>query len=310
MPQRSILVADDVENQTDAGKRRSQAIWSVASFLARRLKTGVDLLYVEDIRAYPYGRFDPARFQAWHSHHEIIIEEVARRYSIPVRAILKGGSVPDEILRTLRVKTAPELVVMGTQGRTGLNRLFMGSVAEEVIRHSRRPVIVLGPVAQKKSQDTDALKRIEILVATDLSKNSRSAEQYALSLARRIGARVVLFHCLGDSYRIIVHESSMVSGWVPINFEEILDDIRNNAVRSMKQKTEFFRRHDVLCEYKIVDTPITSSCAVYQEGDKGYSFIVMGTHGRHVLLEAYFGSTARETVLNASIPVIIVHSGK
>ncbi|HXY54581.1 MAG TPA: universal stress protein [Nitrospirota bacterium] len=310
MPPRSILVADDIENQTDAGKRRSLAIWSVATFLARRLNTTIDLLYVEDIKAYPYRGFDPARFQGWHSRHEIKIKELARRNSISVRAVLKGGSVPDEILKTLRVKTAPELIVMGTQGRKGLNRVFIGSVAEEVVRHSRRPVIVIGPVAQKKSQDTGALKKLDILVATDLSKNSRPAERYALSLARRIGARVVLFHCLGDSYRIIIHESSMVSGWVPFNLEDILEDIRNNAERSMKQKTDFFRRHDVPCEYKIEDTPITSSCAVYQEGDKGYSFIVMGTHGRNVLLEAYFGSTARETILNASIPVIIVHSGK
>ncbi len=310
MLHRSILVADDIENRTDSGKRRSQAIWNVASRLARRLKTGIDLLYVEDIKAYPRGRFDADRFQAWHSNHQRKIEEAGSSCGIPVRAELRGGPVADEILKTLRMKTAPELVVMGTQGRKGMERLLIGSVAEEVVRHSRRPVMVIGPVAQEKIRDMDALKRIDVLVATDLGKNSRTAERYALSLAKRIGSRIVLFHCLGDSYRIIVQECSTVSGWVPINLDEILDDTRKNAVRSLKQKTEYFRRHGVPCEYKIEDTPITSSCAVSQEGNRGYSFIVMGTHGRNVLLEAYFGSTARETILSASIPVIVVHSGK
>ncbi len=47
MPQRSILVADDIKNQTGPGKRRSQIIRKAASFLAQRLKTGIDLLFVE-----------------------------------------------------------------------------------------------------------------------------------------------------------------------------------------------------------------------------------------------------------------------
>jgi nucleotide-binding universal stress UspA family protein len=51
-------------------------------------------------------------------------------------------------------------------------------------------------------------------------------------------------------------------------------------------------------------------CAVHEECASGYSFAIMGTRGRNALLNAFFGSTAREAVLNATIPVIIVHSGK
>lgn len=309
MPQRSILVADDIENRTDSGRKRSQAICSAASFLAQRLKTGIDLLYVEDVKAYP-GRFDSDRIRAWHSRHQTRLEEAGGGYRVPVRCIMKSGPPPEQILRALRARAAPELVVVGTQGRKGVKRLLIGSVAEEVVRHSRRPVMVIGPVAQERGQDLSGQRELKILVATDLGKNSRAAEHYALSLAMRTGAKAVLFHCPWDSYKVIMQDTSMVSGWVPINLDEILAGIREASIESLTRKVGFFQKHGVPCDYRLEDKSIVSSCAVYQEGDRGYSFVVMGTHGRNALLTAFFGSTARETILNASIPVIVVHSGR
>ncbi len=310
MPQRSILVADDIENQTESGKRRSQAIYGAASFLAKRLNTGIDLLYVEDINAYPHDRFDSLRIRAWHSQHRKRLEEASGQFHVPAIYSLKGGPPAERILKAVRSKTSPELVVVGTQGRKGLKRLLVGSVAEEVIRHSKRPVLVIGPAAQEKDWNFNGRKQVKVLVATDLGKNSRAAEHYALSLAKRMGAGIVLFHCLGESYRRIVRDSSMVSGWVPFNLDEILAGIQEEAVKAIEQKVRFFEKHGVPCYYKVDDKQILSSCAIYQEGEKGYSFVVMGTHGRNAVLNAYFGSTARETILNASIPVIIVHSAR
>lgn len=310
MPQRSILVADDIENQTESGKKRSQAIYSAASFLAKRLNTGIELLYVEDINAYRHDRFDSLRIRAWHSRHQKRLEGMSRRFQVPVIRSLKGGPPAERILKTVRSKAAPELVVVGTQGRQGLKRLLIGSVAEEVIRHSKRPVMVIGPAAQENGRNFNGKKQLKILVATDLGKNSRAAEHYALSLAKRMGAGVVLFHCLGESFRRIVRDSSMVSGWVPFNLDEILVGIREDAIETIERKVRFFEKHGVPCYYKVDDKPIASSCAIYQEGERGFSFVVMGTHGRNALLNAYFGSTARETILNASIPVITVHSVK
>jgi len=308
VPQRTILVADDIETRTESGKRRSQAICAAASSLAERLRTGIDLLYVEDIKSSPPPQFDASRIRAWHSRHETHLAEVGRGYPVPVHLVLKSGSPAEQILKALRAKAAPELVVVGTQGRKGLKRLLIGSVAEEVIRHSKRPVLVVGPAAQEQGETRIGQKQIKILVATDLSKNSRAAEQYALSLARRLGAGVVLFHCLWDSYSTMIRGSSVVSGWVPVNLDEMLYQIRDDAIRTLKQKSLYFQNHGVPCDYKLEDKAVLSSCAVYQEGDRGYALVVMGTHGRNALLNAFFGSTARETILNGSTPVITVHS--
>jgi len=310
MPQHSILVADDIDNKTDSGKRRSKAIHDVASFLARQLKTDIELLFVEDIRTSFKGRINVTRLQTWHSQHQKKLEEISDRLAVSVHTLIKYGSPPEQILKALRSKAGSELVVIGTQGRRGMARMIIGSVAEEVVRHARRPVMVIGPVAQEKVQDFGTRRQIDILVATDLGKNSRAAELYAFSLAKRIGARVFLFHCLGDSYRAIIRSSSTVSGWVPLNLDEIMSQLRDSSCQAMKQKVRFFESRGVQCDYKIEEKDIVASCAVHREGANGYSMVIMGTHGRNMLLEAFFGSTARETILNSSIPVIIVHSGR
>ena len=309
MPQRSILVADDIENQTGSGKRRSQAIRKAASFLSQRLKTGIDLLYVEDLKTYPLRKLGSFRFPAWHFSHQERLEELGRQFPVPLSCSVKSGSPAEEILKILRSRSAPELVVVGTQGRKGVRRLLIGSVAEEVVRHSRRPVMVIGPIAQETNRDISGQKQLKILVATDLGKNSRVAEQYALSLAKRMGAGVTLFHCLWDSINAVMVNTAY-SGMAAFNINEMIDGSRDNAVDAMKRKTGFFQKHGVPCGYKIEDKAITSPCAVYQECESGYAIVVMGTHGRNALLNAFLGSTAREAILNATIPVIIVHSGK
>ncbi len=290
--------------------RCSQALQDVASSLARRLAAGIDLLYIEDIKTCPHDRFDAAGVRAWHARNQARLNEAAGGWPVPVRALMRSGSPAEQILRALRTKASPELVIMCTGGRRGMERLLVGSVAEEVIRHSKRPVMVIGPAARERAREFGVPRRLDILVPTDLGRNSRPAERYALSLAKRTGSRVFLYHCLGDSYRTVIRDSSSVSGWVPYNLDDILARIREDSTRSLEQKVRFFQDRSVSCDYKIEEKDLTASCAVYQEGSRGYSLVVMGTHGRSLLLEAFFGSTARETVLNATVPVIVVQSGK
>jgi nucleotide-binding universal stress UspA family protein len=68
----------------------------------------------------------------------------ARRTGIPASAILVEGLPTDEILRAARHQRA-DLIVLGTHGRTGLRRAFMGSVAERVVSQACCPVLMVRP---------------------------------------------------------------------------------------------------------------------------------------------------------------------
>lgn len=69
--------------------------------------------------------------------------EVVRRVHPAVATVLAGGDPRDEILSSTR-ELGADLVVMGTHGRRGLERLVLGSTAESVVRTSRVPVLVVG----------------------------------------------------------------------------------------------------------------------------------------------------------------------
>ncbi len=75
---------------------------------------------------------------------EEYVEALASKLSetgIRVRAAVRYGKPAAEIIEHISANEV-ELVAMSTHGRSGLSRLVMGSVAEEVVRNSRVPVLL------------------------------------------------------------------------------------------------------------------------------------------------------------------------
>jgi len=78
---------------------------------------------------------------------ETLAEEV-RQKGVEVHPILKEGSPVGEILNAVKEIPA-EMIVLGTHGRSGLNRFMMGSVAERVLRQAPCPIVLVRPKAFK-----------------------------------------------------------------------------------------------------------------------------------------------------------------
>ena len=85
-----------------------------------------------------------------------------------------------------------DLIVLGTHGRTGAEKLLLGSVAEEIFRRSPVPVLTIGPEAPNSVHTGARFRRV--LFATDFSSHSLAAWPYALSFAQENQARLVLLH--------------------------------------------------------------------------------------------------------------------
>ena len=77
-------------------------------------------------------------------------------------------------------------------GRTGIKRFFLGSVAEEVVRQARCPVLTVGPHSPSEPPREGRFR--EILYATDFSADALAAVPYALSLAQEHHAHLTLLH--------------------------------------------------------------------------------------------------------------------
>jgi universal stress protein A len=138
---RRILVA------TDFAESAEQA-FACAVQLARRHGSELMLLHVYiDLPAYPEitaGQVE-AIYEEQRGWIEAALERRARRArgeGLLARALLRTGPAASTIAQTAKEESA-DLVVVGTHGRAGLDRLILGSVAERVVRLAPCPVLVI-----------------------------------------------------------------------------------------------------------------------------------------------------------------------
>lgn len=218
----------------------------------------------------------------------------AREAGVPVPILIAEGDPAAEIVREAQDRAA-NLVVMGTRGRKGLERLFLGSVAETVLRQAPCPVLTVSPVVEN-SPRPGAFRRI--LCPLDLLDGSPHTARFALSLAQEAGAQVVLFHFLeGGPY--------------PAKREPFGVDLsycRSEAERFARFELQQLLPDQVrdwcLPQVEVVsgqaDREILAAAERYRS-----DLVVMGAHSS-AFEQAVFGSTAQHVVRAATCPVLTV----
>jgi nucleotide-binding universal stress UspA family protein len=72
----------------------------------------------------------------------LFVEDAAKSAGIEVESVLLEGHPADKIVEFAE-QNGIEMIVIGTLGKTGLDRFLLGSVAENVVRHSKIPVLVV-----------------------------------------------------------------------------------------------------------------------------------------------------------------------
>jgi nucleotide-binding universal stress UspA family protein len=118
-----------------------------------------------------------------------------RRRGIQARAILSEGPVADA-LEALVQQQKPSLLVTGTHGAHGLERLILGSTAEAILRKVSCPVLTVGPSCTNITRKNLSLQTI--VYATVVQHPSESALLYAASLARALHAHVQMVHAIDE----------------------------------------------------------------------------------------------------------------
>ena len=139
----------------------------------------------------------------------------------------------------------------------------------------------------------------KILYATDFSENSEHAFDYALTLARKFDARLLIIH--------VINEPVDLRGfYVPhISFEKLEKEIEEGAEKMMEKfcrnRAKDFTNYETLI---IAGIPYEE---ILRKADsEQVSLIVLGTQGRKGIDHFLFGSTAERVVRNAKCPVMTV----
>ena len=138
---KKILIA------TDGSEQNKDAI-SYAIELAKLSGAKLYALYVVDTAAFASIPMDAG----WEMMYELLqdegnnatktIEEVAKEAGVEVEKTVLEGHPSHEIIEFAE-KNDASIIIMGTLGKSGLDRFLLGSVAEKVTRNSTVPVLVV-----------------------------------------------------------------------------------------------------------------------------------------------------------------------
>jgi nucleotide-binding universal stress UspA family protein len=235
-------------------------------------------------------------------------DEVSRFVQTPetagvsIEVVSRKGIVAEEVLKQARHS---DLLAMGTHGRSGFDRLILGSVTEKVLRKAECPVLVV-PGGVPDSLPATPVTFERILCPIDFSDCSRYALNYALSLAQPSAARVTVLHVM--VYRMAEEAPEM--------YETLMSDSRLGLADLHRRFEDYSRERLRSAVAEAVDASATveTQLAVgkpYREilriaGEQRADLIVMGVHGRGPGDLTFFGSTTNHVVRQAHCPVLTV----
>jgi nucleotide-binding universal stress UspA family protein len=208
--------------------------------------------------------------------------------------------VHDEIVAQLEA-TRADLLVLGTHGRSGFQRLFLGSVTEKVIRKTTCPTLVVPPRAADAAPDAPVQLR-RILCPVDFSASSLAALAYAVDIAEEADARLTVMH-------VIEIPPELRENALAADFD--VDHIRAAAEAEARRRLDDLIPGDART-YCTVRTDVVEGGAyqqvLRQAAAERPDLIVMGVHGRSAVDMLVFGSTTHHVIRAAYCPVLIIRS--
>lgn len=150
----------------------------------------------------------------------------------------------------------------------------------------------------------------KILYATDLSKNSSYAFLYAVDMARQNDAKIVILHSV-ESLRTISYAYYAEAGLDPEQLKKDKKDEQKADIKEIKKRVqEFCERMDASC-LKLVSKILVPVGYPVEEiletaNEEGCDVIVLGTHGKGFLKQAFLGSVAVKVLERTRKPVFII----
>ena len=138
------------------GSTMSEAVLPYAEKLARALNVEIVLLHVNVIPAPTFETYSspltppPEEIKVMLADEKNYLKAMCaklEREGLRVTYLLRDGAVAETILEAAEIEQA-DFIAMSTHGRTGLLRLLLGSVAEQVVHQSKIPVMLIRPIEE------------------------------------------------------------------------------------------------------------------------------------------------------------------
>src|SRR5215470_9019919 len=181
---------------------------------------------------------------------------------------------------------------MGTHGRSGFDRLVLGSTTDRVIRKAACPVLVVSNAIQRAlDAGPDRRHRLSrILYCTDFSNNSEQARGYAISLAEEYSAELALLHVAEKAPDVAKAEAIVAARTQEL---DTLVSERERRNLSVRVAVRFGKPYEEIAQYA---TEVQAS------------LIIMTARGGDAVDRAVFGSTTYRVIQLGPCPVLAIHT--
>jgi len=225
-----------------------------------------------------------------------LANRLRRGTGIQFSSAVVEGNTADALLRYADER-AIDLIVMTTHGRSGLARAVLGSISDQVVRRSRRPVLLARP-HRHVAEEREAAAVSDVLVPLAGTVTSEAILAHALEVCRLTGASCTLLH-------VVVPEILVTGAAVPI----ALADERATA-NEQRGDAYLATRADRFHEGGVAVTTATVRHAQVADGILEYcathpvSVIAMATRGTKGLERAMLGSTMDALLKKTHLPLL------
>lgn len=273
------------------GSELAQGILPFVSLLAKQLKAPLTLLWVADAK-----RRVPAGLQV--KEH---LQEISRRLAadnVTADVSVSAGDSAREIVKVAGDQGF-DLIAMSTHGRGGLGRGVLGSVADEVIRSSPIPTLVVAPEMAKKFW-TEGEPISKIVVPLDDSPEAEAVLPYVEELARILTLEVILV-------RVISTGGPYVGLLDDARFVEINPEIKEMAQNYLEALTERLENKGLLVVWRLLDG-IPGERLVDFARETPQNMIALTTRGRSRIERWLEGSVSEALVRASGDPVLVIAS--
>ncbi len=214
-------------------------------------------------------------------------------------AMVETGPVSATLCR-LAIEKQADLAIVSTHGRTGLKRLFLGSVTERLLRTIGCPLLVVTP-PEKPIRTEMSFKGFgfkQILVGCDFSADSGRAVAFGFSLAQEFQAVIHLVHVVEPFvYRdTMLPESTKSEALI-----EVTSGSRQRLEALVPPDANLWCQVEIACE---AGKPFQALIAYAEE--HGIDLIVLGVRGHSLVETLLLGSTTDRVIRGVACPVLSV----
>jgi nucleotide-binding universal stress UspA family protein len=285
------------------GSPFGESVLPLAGSLAERMGGNLELVTVNppdrhpDIPAGMIAEIASARGVGARLYVDTQAQELHRRFEIAVYTAVLDGPVSSAIAEHVR-HDPPELIVMSTHGRSGPSRLFLGSVADRLLRELHCPFVLGKPGSLRELPATP-----RVLVPLD---GSSLAESVVDAVAR-------FFPCDQATLRLVrvVPPGEVLPVGMAMPLPAMAPDLmeaRLEAASAYLERTAAkLRRIGWHVEHEVITDWHPSAAVLRSAADHRCDLIALATRGLGAVERVFLGSVADKVIRGTAVPVLVVN---